>query len=44
MVPSAREAATLDRVDRIQLAVRDRAAAARTFVALLGACPAREAA
>ncbi len=33
----------LDRVDRVQLAVRDRAAAARTFVALLGASPAREA-
>jgi catechol 2,3-dioxygenase-like lactoylglutathione lyase family enzyme len=33
----------LERVDRIQLAVRDRAAAARTFIELLGATPAREA-
>jgi hypothetical protein len=32
----------LERVDRIQLAVRDRAAAARPFVALLGAAPAGE--
>ena len=34
----------LDRVDRMQLAVRDRVAAARTFMALLGAQPGREAA
>jgi catechol 2,3-dioxygenase-like lactoylglutathione lyase family enzyme len=33
----------LERVDRLQLAVRDRRAAARTFAALLGASPAREA-
>jgi len=32
----------LERVDRMQLAVRDRARAAQTFVALLGAAPARE--
>jgi hypothetical protein len=32
----------LERVDRMQLAVRDRARASQTFVALLGAEPARE--
>ena len=32
----------LERVDRIQLAVRDRGAAAKTFAELLGARPARE--